>query len=297
MSQSRCGSRSKENIMKGSNLPLRFVLPLVAAAIGTPAPAAEPVAEVRVYALDCGRYDFKDMGLFSDTGEYDGKPGSLVDPCFVIRHPKGTLLWDAGLGDKIADSPTGLRWGGVQGWVDHKLVDQLKTLGLTPADITFVAFSHLHFDHTGNANAFPSSTWILDKAEVAWATATPPPPAVMPETFSGYKTAKTEMIDGDLDVFGDGSVRILGTPGHTPGHKSLMVKLRESGTVLLSGDLYSTRDSRETGLVPVGNVNRADTLASIFRVERIAGNGKARVVVQHDPADFESLPKFPAYLQ
>jgi glyoxylase-like metal-dependent hydrolase (beta-lactamase superfamily II) len=97
------------------------------------------------------------MGMFSDTGEYDGKPGSLVDPCFVIRHPKGTLLWDAGLGDKIADSATGLTYGGVQGWVDHKLADQLKMLGLTPADITFLALSHLHFDHTGNANAFPSA--------------------------------------------------------------------------------------------------------------------------------------------
>jgi N-acyl homoserine lactone hydrolase len=276
---------------------LTLVLPIVAAAIATPALAAEPVAEVRLYALDCGRYEFKDMGMFSDTGEYDGKPGSLVDPCFVIRHPKGTLLWDAGLGDKIADSASGLTFGGIQGWVDHKLADQLKTLGLTPADITFVALSHLHFDHTGNANAFPSSTWILDKAELAWATATPPPPAVMPDTFSGYKTAKTQMIDGDLDVFGDGSVRILRTPGHTPGHKSLMVKLRKAGTVILSADLYATRDSRKAGRVPVGNVSRADTLASIDRVEQIAGNRKARVVVQHDPADFKSLPKFPAYLQ
>jgi N-acyl homoserine lactone hydrolase len=276
---------------------LRFVLPLIASAIATPALAADPVAEVRVYALDCGRADFKDMGMLSDTGEYDGKPGSLVDPCFVIRHPKGTLLWDTGLGDEIADSPTGLTLGGIQGWVDHKLADQLKTLGLTPADITFVAFSHFHFDHTGNANAFPSSTWILDKAEVAWATATPPPPAVMPDTFSGYKTAKTQMIDGDLDVFGDGSVRILHTPGHTPGHHVLMVTLRKAGTVLLSGDLYPIRDSRKAGRVPMGNVSRADTLASINRVEKIAGNRKARVVVQHDPADFKSLPKFPAYLQ
>jgi glyoxylase-like metal-dependent hydrolase (beta-lactamase superfamily II) len=276
---------------------LRVVLPLVAAAIATPALAAEPVAEVRLYALDCGRYEFKDMGLFSDTGEYDGKPGLLVDPCFVIRHPKGTLLWDAGLGDKIADSATGLRFGGIQGWVDHKLVDQLKSIGLTPADITFVALSHLHFDHTGNANAFPSSTWILDKAELAWATATPPPPAVMPDTFSGYKSAKTQMIDGDLDVFGDGSVRILRTPGHTPGHKSLMVKLPKSGTVILSADLYSTRDSRKARRVPMDNVSRADTLASIDRIEKIVANTKGRLVVQHDPADFKSLPKFPAYLK
>ena len=277
-----------------SNLRLRF-LPLVAAMV-TPALAADPVAEVRVYALDCGRAEFKDMGMLSDTGEYDGKPGSLVDPCFLILHPKGTLLWDTGLGDKIADSPTGLTLGGIQGWVDAKLADQLKALGLTPADITFVAFSHFHFDHTGNANAFPSSTWILDKAELAWATATPPPPAVMPDTFSGYKTAKTQMIDGDLDVFGDGSVRMLRTPGHTPGHHVLMVTLRKAGTVLLSGDLYPTRVSRKAGRVPMGNVNRADTLASINRVEKIAGNRKPRMVVQHEPADFKSLPKFPAYL-
>ncbi len=273
------------------------VLALAAVGIPAPARAAEPVAEVRLYALDCGAVEFKDMGFFSDTGEYDGKSGSLAAPCFVIRHPKGTLLWDTGLGDKLAEAKGGADAApGIHVRVDTTLADQLKAIGLAAADITYVAFSHLHFDHTGNANAFAASTWIMNKAEAAWAAGNAPP-GVAPDTFSALKTAKTQMIDGDYDVFGDGMVRILKAPGHTPGHQVLMVKLRKSGTVILSGDLYHTRDNRKLSRVPMINTDRADTLASMSRIEKIVANTKARFVIQHDPADFKALPKFPAYLQ
>jgi N-acyl homoserine lactone hydrolase len=260
------------------------------------APARSEENVIRLYALDCGLIEFKDMGWFSDTGEYDGKPGRLVDPCFLIRHPKGTLLWDTGLGDKLAANANGVDNSGVHMRVPFTLVDQLGKLGLTPADVGYVAFSHFHFDHTGNANAFANSTWILNSNEINWASATPTPFGVDPGTFSAYKSAKTKMIDGDFDVFGDGSVRILKAPGHTPGHQVLAIKLTKSGTVILSGDLYHLRDNRAHRRVPGINYERADTLASIDRIERIIKNTKARLVVQHDPADFKALPKFPAYL-
>ena len=275
---------------------LACVLALLAGS-AVPARAAEPVAEVRLYALDCGVAEFKDVGLFSDTGEYDGKPGSVVAPCFVIRHPKGTLLWDTGLGDKVADQKGGVDAApGIHIHVDHRLMDQLKVLGLAPADITFVAFSHFHLDHTGNANAFTASTWIVNKAEAAWA-AGPSAMAVNPDILTGLKTAKTQMIDGDQDVFGDGSVRILKAPGHTPGHQVLMVKLKKAGTVILSGDLYHMRDNRKFQRVPGVNTDRADTLASMNRIEKIVANTKARFVIQHDAGDFKALPAFPAFLQ
>ena len=276
---------------------LLFLSLLTAIVAAAPAAAAEQVNEVRLYALDCGRAEFKDMGFFSDTGEYDGKPGAIVVPCFLVRHPKGVLLWDAGLGDKLAASKEGTEVaGGIRLTVPVTLADQLKTLSLAPAEVTHVAFSHFHFDHTGNANLFGASIWVINNTELNWASTTPPPFAVDPGTFSAYKSAKTQMIDGDHDVFGDGSVRILKTPGHTPGHQVLEIKLRKSGTVILSGDLYHTRDNRTYRRIPIFNFERADTLASIDRVEKIVKNTKARLVVQHDMGDFKALPKFPAYL-
>ena len=269
-----------------------FLLSLTATA------SADPVTAVRLYALDCGRADFKDMGFFADTGEYDGKPGSVADGCFVIQHPKGILLWDTGLGDQLAATKGGVDAApGIHLTVETTLASQLEAIGIKPADVTYVAFSHFHFDHTGNANAFASSTWILNKAEVAWGTSTPTPGAVAPDTWSGYKTAKTQMIDGDLDVFGDGTVRILKAPGHTPGHQVLLLKLKKSGAVLLSGDLYHTRDNRKFSRVPLINTERADTMASMARIEKIIANTKARLVIQHEALDLKALPKFPAFLE
>ncbi|MEC5384311.1 N-acyl homoserine lactonase family protein [Uliginosibacterium sp. H3] len=272
-----------------------LVASLMLAGVGS-THAAEPVQQLRLYAIDCGRIDIKDMGMFADTGEYDGKSGKVVTPCFLIRHPKGTLLWDTGLGDKLAGNKDGVDNGGFLLHVDTSLQSQLQGIGVAPGDVGYVAFSHMHFDHMGNANAFPAATWILNSAELAWAQSTPPPFGVDPSAFAGYKSAKTQMIDSDLDLFGDGSVRILKTPGHTPGHQVLVLKLKKAGTVVLSGDLYHTRENRKFHRVPSFNVERADTLASIDRVEAIVKNSKGKLFVQHDPLDFKLLPKFPAYL-
>jgi len=261
--------------------------------------ATENVPEIRLYTMDCGRIDFKDLGpIFSDTGELDGKPGRLSDPCFLIRHPKGTLIWDTGLGDKLAEDKNGIDNPnfGLHLSVAIKLADQLKSLGMTPADITYVAFSHFHSDHTGNAGLFTRSTWIVNKSELAYAAQVPVPISVDPDIAAETRGVKQQLIDTDYDVFGDGTVCILKTPGHTPGHQSLEIKLKNSGTVLLSGDLYHQRDSRKLRLVPPLNYERADTLASIDRFERIAKNNNARVVIQHDQQDFQAMPKFPAYL-
>ncbi len=258
-----------------------------------PASAADAPAQIRVYALDCGHLEFKDMGFFSDTGEYDGKSAAIAVPCFLIRHPQGTLIWDTGLSPEFSKRGNA---GGISGGIDVPVEKQLQQIGLTPGDVNYVAFSHLHADHTGNANLFKSATWILNKTELAWATAGAAGSPVDLATFSGYKTAQTRMIDADFDVFGDGTVRILKTPGHTPGHQVLLLKLRKAGTVILAGDLYHLRADRASRLIPLFNTDRADTLASFDRVERIVRNTHARLVIQHDPEDFKALPKFPAFL-
>jgi len=260
-----------------------------------PARGDEAVANLRLYAIDCGRIRVSDMSAFADTGELDGRPASVVASCFLVRHPKGTLLWDTGLSDKLAGNGS-VRSGIFELSVKKGLLDQLRAIDISPSDVTYLAFSHLHFDHTGNANAFPSATWILNKDEIAWARATPTPMGVDPDSFAASATAKTRPIDGDYDVFGDGTVQVLKTPGHTPGHGVLAVKLRKSGVVILSGDLYHSRDNRRFKRVPRINVERADTLASFDRVERIVNNTRARFIVQHDVNDFAALPRFPAFL-
>jgi N-acyl homoserine lactone hydrolase len=265
--------------------------------------AALPVAQAansppgpRLYAIDCGRIVFKDMAMFSDTGEYDGKAGAMVDPCFLIIHPRGTFLWDAGLGDKIAASADGVDLNGIRLHVDITLQDQLKALRLKPDDIDFVAFSHFHLDHIGNANLFTHATWIINKLELDAAFGAAPPIGVDKSLISAYEHVQTKMIDGNYDVFGDGSVRILKAPGHTPGHQVLFLELEHAGTVALTGDLYHSRENRRLRRVPAVNTERAVTLASFDRFEHLVENLHARVIVQHDPHDFHSLPKFPDYL-
>lgn len=269
------------------------------AIVSAPQPkAADTLAadEVRLYALDCGRIDESSFGGYSDTGEYDGRPRTMSAPCFVIRHRRGVLLWDAGLGDRYADAKGGVDEAGTHLSVSVRLVDQLQAIGLTPAGVDFVAFSHLHADHTGNANLFGRSTFLMNAKEIAWASATPTPAGVDPATFSVYESANKQVIERDHDVFGDGRVLILRAPGHTPGHQVLLLRLKKAGVVILSGDLYHARESRQFRRVPAFNDSRADTLAYMDRIETIVGNLHARFVIQHDPADFAALPKFPAYL-
>jgi N-acyl homoserine lactone hydrolase len=258
--------------------------------------------EIRLYAIDCGSLTFKDMSMFSDTGHYDGKKnGSMVDPCFLLQHPAGFFLWDTGLGDALVGHDPPVNEAGVGLHVQKTLVGQLAQIGVRPADIKVLAFSHFHVDHTGNANLFTAATWLINEEELKWALGKPTPPVVIPESFNAYKNVQTRMINGDYDVFGDGTIRILRTPGHTPGHQVLLVKLAHTGPVLLSGDLYHLASDRpraadRAGQVMSVNVDRAQTLASMNRVESILKNTASRLVIQHDPADFASLPKFPAFL-
>lgn len=276
--------------------PLRHVLLLAAALAAGPAIAADTSADVRLYALDCGVIEFDDMGMFADDDSYAGQPGTLVEPCYLIEHPGGTLLWDTGLGDAIAARPGHMtEEGGIRFVVAVTLQAQLQELGLQPDDIEFVSLSHMHYDHTGNLKQFPDATWLVSPTELSWASQKPTPSAVVAESFEGY-TGTQRAIDDDEDVFGDGRVRILRAPGHTPGHRVLLVELENAGTLILSGDLYHSRSNFENARVPSFNVDRADTLASFDRIRQLLETHDGRLVIQHAPQDFDAMPKFPAYL-
>jgi glyoxylase-like metal-dependent hydrolase (beta-lactamase superfamily II) len=268
-----------------------------------PAAKEEPAATqpaVQLYAMDCGRISVTNADGFADDGAYAGQARDLVVPCYLIRHPQGDLLWDVGVPQSIADLPNGVfSQGPFRIQVTRKLTDQLAQLGLQPSDIEYLSVSHSHFDHIGNGGLFARSTWIVDPDERAHAFR----PEVRTEqafaSYSALENAPTRLIEGDadLDVFGDGSVVIIPTPGHTPGHTVLLVRLREAGAVMLSGDLWHIAESRAARRVPRFNTDRAQTLQSMDKFERIARETGARVVIEHVPADFEALPRFPEALQ
>lgn len=257
---------------------------------------AEPADPLQLYTLDCGTVELQDMGMFSDTGEHAGEPGVMAVPCYLIRHGDDWLLWDSGLGDDLAALPDGKDQLGGRWTVRRTLTSQLADLGLAPRDIDYVALSHLHADHSGNIGLFPTSTWLLPTEELGWGEAAPAPLGVDAALVAQIPNDKLRSLDGDHDVFGDGQVMILRAPGHTPGHRLLLVKLAKSGPVLLSGDLFHTRENYEQSRVPTVNVDRADTLASINRFAGLAAFLHARVVVQHAPEDFATMPVFPAFL-
>lgn len=264
-------------------------------------PTAEKQTEapaVQLYAMDCGHSQFGDVGMFADDHSLDGQQRELIVPCYLIRHPSGDLIWDTGLPEAIADMPNGFS---PQSFPAHftvpvKLTAQLAQLNLTPADIEFVSFSHMHSDHTGNGNLFAAATWIVDVDERT--RMFDAEHRADPNDFNNYnqlENAQTRLIEGegDYDVFGDGSVVVVQAPGHTPGHTILRVNLANAGTVLLTGDMWHLAESRERRLVPTFNTDRAQTLASMDKVEALAAETNARVVRQHVPEDFAALPRFP----
>lgn len=156
--------------------------------------------------------------------------------------------------------------------------------------------SHLHQDHAGNVGLFPNATFLIAASELAWARGKPTPFGVAATALEALARSHVEASDDDVDVFGDGSVRIMKVPGHTPGSRMLMIKLARYGPVLITGDLFHTRENYERFLVPGPNVSRADTLASFDRFRRIVANTRAHVVIQHAPEDFAAMPKLPEYL-
>lgn len=262
--------------------------------------AATPPPEVKLWRLDCGAVQVNRLNAFSDTDAYPGKSKALTSSCYLIRHGDQTMIWDTGLPAALKGvTPTSS--GDMSATVSRTLDEQLAELGIKPDDIDFVGVSHLHFDHIGQLDLFRKATLLIGKGDWDLLNAKPADPRVNTVPFKHWldsgqdkgAAGKSEAVDGDKDIFGDGSVVMLDMPGHTPGHHSLLVRLKNKGPVLLTGDLAHFAENYASNGVPGFNTDRADTLASLDRFKKIAANLKATVIIQHEPADVKKLPTFP----
>jgi N-acyl homoserine lactone hydrolase len=258
--------------------------------------AAAPVTSLRVYLFDCGLIKGEDP-LAYGLKPGDVKNPDMVVPCYLIVHPKGTLMWDAGVIPDAAfkgDKPVTHTEEGDTVSSLKPLLPQLAALGYPAEKITYVAFSHYHFDHTANANAFAGSTWLVHPAERdAMFTASPEHQA----TYSRLRNSKTILLPKtDYDVFGDGTVVIKYAPGHTPGHQVLALKLPRTGPVLIAGDLWHYAAERTASRPPHDEANKEKTLASRAAMEAYLKQSGAQLWIEHDPATFHRLKKAPNYI-
>lgn len=257
--------------------------------------APSPTLAPTLTRLDCGSVQVNRLNAFSDTDAYTGKSKTLTSSCYLIRHGDDTMIWDTGLPVAVQGAkPTGK--GDMEASMTRTLQDQLAELGVKPGDVDFVGISHFHFDHIGQLDLFPNATLLIGKGDWDLLNAPKPDPRINTVPFKhwlGGKPGKSEPVSGDKDVFGDGSVMLINTPGHTPGHHSLLVRLKKKGAVLLTGDLAHFTENYASNGVPGFNTDRADTLASLDRFKKMAANLKATVIIQHEPADVKKLPHFP----
>ncbi len=258
--------------------------------------AQPPVESVRLYVFDAGRLKSGNPAVLLERGV---KTTDMSVEAFLIVHPKGTLLWDAGVIPDELVVPTGTTEA--RATVHTTIKGQLAAIGYKPSDITYLALSHNHYDHSANGNNFAGSTWLVQRPERAFMF--PDTPAANPingaARWSELKNSKTKILDGDYDVFGDGSVIILSTPGHTPGHQSLLVNLKKTGPVILSGDLYHYPAERQLkNFTPFANLgDPAQEVASKAKIEALIKAKHAKLWIQHDIIADAKLRKSPAYYE
>ena len=255
----------------------------------------------KLYRLDCGHSLANDESVWT-PGENVGRSIEFSSTCWLIQRGNEWLLWDTGVPESALNDPKG--WSTLPKLIvyhlDKTLTDQLATIGLKTIDIRYVALSHTHGDHIGNVSLFPNSTVLMQRAEYEWISSPDGPndnvnqlKALARRLLGAPK--HLELLAGDTDVFGDGSVTLVSTPGHTPGHQSLLVHLKNSGFIILSGDVVHLEENFEKDAVPSLNTDKAASIASMERIKRMIATYKAKLFINHDKAQSDTLKLLPAF--
>jgi N-acyl homoserine lactone hydrolase len=255
----------------------------------------------RLYRLDCGRSLANDESVWT-PGENVGRSIEFSSTCWLIQHGSEWLLWDTGVPETTLNDPRG--WSTLPKLIvyhlDRSLTDQLAEIGLKPADISRVAVSHTHGDHIGNVGLFTNATIVMQQAEYRWIHSPNGPSDNVNQLMALARkllgTPKNlQLIDGDTDVFGDGSVTLVSTPGHTPGHQSLLVHLRSAGFIMLSGDVAHLEENFRKNIVPSLNTNEPESIASMQKVRRLIATYNAKFFINHDRSQTLELELLPAF--
>jgi N-acyl homoserine lactone hydrolase len=274
---------------------------VLAAAADAKLPNAERAGFAdKLYRLDCGRSLANDESVWT-PGENIGRSIQFSSTCWLIRRRDQWLLWDTGVPESAFNNPKG--WSTLPKLIvyhlDKTLTDQLAAIGLKTTDIAYVAVSHTHGDHIGNVGLFANSTILMQGAEYAWISS----PDGTNDNVNQLKALARKLLgtpkhlkllNGDTDVFGDGSVVLISTPGHTPGSQSLLVHLRKSGFIILSGDVVHSEDSFKRDIVPSLNTDKAASIASMEKVRRMMATYQAKLFINHDKAQTDTLRLLPA---
>jgi len=255
----------------------------------------------KLYRLDCGNSLANDESVWT-PGENVGRNIEFSSTCWLIEHGSEWLLWDTGVPEAALNDPRG--WSTLPKLIvyhlDRSLVDQLAEIGLKPGDIGSVAISHTHGDHIGNVSLFSNSRIVMQRSEYRWIHSPNGPNdnvnqlmALARKLLGTPKNLK--LIDGDTNIFGDGSVTLVSTPGHTPGHQSLLVHLKNSGFIILSGDVVHMEENFQKNIVPSLNTSKAQSIASMEKIRRMMDAYKATLFINHDKSQTDKLKRLPAF--
>jgi len=246
------------------------------------------------------------LTLFAfNTGWFNCKPGFFIEgdkgdfitspvPAYLIDHPKGRALFDTGLGvrfrreadDALAQDTLGMEW-----FEGMDIAARLRAIDVDPASINYVVNSHLHADHCGGNILLPNATIVLQRPELDKARNNPVPGLYVNEDFETGQPFK--LIDGEHDLFGDGTVRIVPTYGHSPGHQSMIIKL--GGTeVMLAGDCCYTERNLDVMGLPKGTDNLEVAMDTLRRLAKLRDSGTL-IVYGHDRHQWAKVPQNTAF--
>lgn len=255
----------------------------------------------KLFRLDCGRSIANDESIWT-PGENQGHSIEFSSTCWLIKRGNQWLLWDTGVPEATANDPNG--WSTLPKLIlyhlDKTLTGQLAEIGVKLSDVTYVAISHTHGDHIGNVTLFPDAEILIQRTEYEWIRGGNGPNENVNQLMALARRLmgnprNLRLIDGDLDVFGDGSITLISTPGHTPGSQSLLVHLRNSGFIILSGDVVHLEENFAKSRVPSLNTDKQASIESMERIRQIIKTYKAIMFINHDKKQTDGLKLLPAF--
>jgi glyoxylase-like metal-dependent hydrolase (beta-lactamase superfamily II) len=262
---------------------------------------------VRLYVFDCGRLEGGDVSRFRLKREEMATTDMSV-ACYLVAHPRGTLVWDVGAVPDADIERSGAAGAARRYQIvlpnkterfvtaTRTLRSQLAATGFAPSEITYLALSHYHYDHTANANLFAASTWLVRPVERDAMFSDKPPDLLQPATYSALRTSRTvDIRTDDYDLFGDGTVVLKSAPGHSPGHQVLFLQLQKTGPIVISGDLYHYPEERTLGRIPAFDADERQTAASRAALDVFMSRTGAKLWIQHDFIANAKLKKAPDY--